>query len=247
VYLREPAPPAPPPRPLGEPFARLDVEHVTTRHPSSGRGIEDVSLTVERGELVVVTGTVGAGKTTLVRAVLGLLPIEEGMVRWNGEVLTDPDVDLVPPRVAYAAQVPRLWSASLDENLRLGWPADDHAVADALRLARLGDDVGEMAEGLDTLVGPRGMRLSGGQLQRAIAARALLRAPELLVVDDLSSALDVETERALWDGLLDPARTAAPHALLVVSHRPAVLERADRVIVLDGGRILESRAVASSR
>jgi ATP-binding cassette subfamily B protein len=88
------------------------------------------------------------------------------------------------------------------------------------------------------------VRLSGGQLQRALAARALVRRPELLVVDDLSSALDVETERALWDGLLSPDREGPPYALLVVSHRPAVLARADRVVVLDGGRILEPTVIA---
>jgi len=244
IYLRSPAPPAPPPPTITEPFARLDVEGITAVHGSTARGITDVSFTIERGELVVITGAVGSGKTTLVRAILGLLPIESGTLRWNGEVVVDPDATLVPPRVAYAAQVPRLWSASLRENLELGWPVDEHGIDVALRLARLYEDVGEMTDGLDTLVGPRGVRLSGGQLQRALAARALVRQPELLVVDDLSSALDVETERALWDGLLDADRTAPPYALLVVSHRPNVLERADRVVVLSGGRILESSAIA---
>jgi ATP-binding cassette, subfamily B, bacterial len=192
----------------------------------------------------VITGAVGSGKTTLVRAILGLLPIESGGLRWNGEVVVDPDATLVPPRVAYAAQVPRLWSASLRENLELGWPVDDRGLDEALRLARLYQDVAEMTEGLETLVGPRGVRLSGGQLQRALAARALVRQPELLVVDDLSSALDVETEHALWNGLISSDREGPPYALLVVSHRPAVLARADRVVVLDGGRILEASVLA---
>ncbi|MEY2421881.1 MAG: ATP-binding cassette, subfamily bacterial [Acidimicrobiaceae bacterium] len=244
IYLREPAPPAPPPPAIDRPFERLVVERISAVHQSTGRGIADVSLRVERGELVVITGPVGSGKTTLVRAILGLLPIDSGALHWNDEIVTDPDATLVPPRVAYAAQVPRLWSASLRENLELGWPVDDHGLDEALRLARLYDDVGEMAEGLDTLVGPRGVRLSGGQLQRAVAARALVRQPELLVVDDLSSALDVETERALWDGLLSPDRDGPPLALLVVSHRPNVLDRADRVVVLAGGRILEPTAIA---
>ena len=243
VYFREPAPPAPPPPPIEEPFARLDVEQVTAVHASTERGIADITLHVARGELVVVTGPVGSGKTTLLRTILGLLPIERGTVRWNGRAIDDPGTLLVPPRAAYAAQVPRLWSASLRENLQLGWPVDDQGIDDALRLARLHDDVGEMSDGLETLVGPRGVRLSGGQLQRALAARALVRSPELLVVDDLSSALDVETERALWDGLLARERDGAPYALLVVSHRPAVLDRADRVVLLDGGRIVEPSAL----
>lgn len=244
IYLRKPAPPAPPPPPVDEPFERLDVDGVTAVHESTGRGVADVSLHIARGELVVITGAVGSGKTTLVRAILGLLPIAQGTLRWNGEAVVDPDAPLVPPRVAYAAQVPRLWSASLRENLQLGWPVDHGEIDEALRLARLTEDVAQMTDGLETLVGPRGVRLSGGQLQRALAARALVRRPELLIVDDLSSALDVETEQALWNGLLSRERVGPPFALLVVSHRPAVLARADRVVVLDAGRILESSVLA---
>jgi ATP-binding cassette subfamily B protein len=244
IHLREPAPPAPAPAPIDEPFERLDVDAITAVHASTRRGITDVSLHIERGELVVVTGPVGSGKTTLVRAILGLLPIERGALRWNGTTVVDPDVTLVPPRVAYAAQVPRLWSASLHENLQLGWNTEHGEIDEALHLARLAEDVAEMTDGLETLVGPRGVRLSGGQLQRALAARALVRRPELLVVDDLSSALDVETEQALWNGLLSSDRVGPPFALLVVSHRPAVLARADRVVVLDAGRILTPTVVA---
>jgi ATP-binding cassette subfamily B protein len=245
IYLRSPAPAAPAPPPVERPFERLDVERVTAVHASTGRGISEVSLHVARGELVVITGAVGSGKTTLVRTVLGLLPIERGTVRWNGDLVGDPGELLVPPRAAYAAQVPKLWSASLRENLQLGWAVDDDGLHEALGLARLSEDVAEMTDGLETLVGPRGVRLSGGQIQRALAARALVRQPELLIVDDLSSALDVETEQALWNGLLSPDRTGPPHALLVVSHRPAVLARADRVVTLAGGRIVEPGAVAS--
>ncbi|HYN94851.1 MAG TPA: ABC transporter ATP-binding protein [Pilimelia sp.] len=95
-----------------------------------------------------------------------------------------------------------------------------------------------MPAGLDTVVGARGVRLSGGQVQRATAARALVRSPDLLVVDDLSSALDVDTERRLWDRLAAAARDGSgPGTLLVVSHRPAALRRADHIIVLDRGRV----------
>jgi ATP-binding cassette subfamily B protein len=241
VYFREPAPAAPSPARADDPFDCLEVEGLAAHHPSSGRGIDGVDLVLRRGELVVVTGAVGSGKTTLVRALLGLLPRDSGSIRWNGELVDDPGVFLVPPRTAYAAQVPRLWSAPLRENLLLGWDATDADIEQSLQLARLEDDVAAMTDGLETIVGPRGMRLSGGQLQRALAARALVRRPELLVVDDLSSALDVATERALWEGLAGGSAANAPAALLVVSHRPAVLERADRVVVLDEGRMAPPR------
>ena len=146
----------------------------------------------------------------------------------------DPSTVMVPPRVAYAAQVPRLFSASLAENLRLGWDASDDQVDAALHTAALEDDVAEMAEGLGTLIGPRGMRLSGGQAQRATAARALLRRPSLLLVDDLSSALDADTESRLWARIT--AGIGDGRGVIAVSHRPPVLERADQVIRLDRGR-----------
>jgi ATP-binding cassette subfamily B protein len=211
----------------------LEVEGLTVRHRGSDRGIDGVTLRIERGSFVVVTGAVGSGKTTLLRALLGLLP-SEGTIRWNGVLIDDPGSFLVPPRVAYAAQVPRLWSAALEENVVLGWTADVDEIDTALRLACLHTDVDVMPSGLATLVGPRGVRLSGGQLQRATAARALVRTPELLVVDDLSSALDVETERALWDGLAD----GGPATCLVVSHRRAALSRADRIVVLESGAVV---------
>ena len=106
-----------------------------------------------------------------------------------------------PPQAAYTAQVPRLFSDTLRNNLTLGLDKSEQEVLEAVRLAVFERDLAEMEGGLDTLVGPRGVRLSGGQAQRAAAARMFLRKPELLVFDDLSSALDVETERVLWERL----------------------------------------------
>ena len=235
----DPPPAMTAPLPRTDPLRALEARGLTARPGREGRGIEAVDLRVERGSFTVITGAVGAGKTTLVRALLGLLPASAGTVRWNGRPLDDPGTFLVPDRIAYAGQVPRLFSASLRENLLLGWPAGPGGLDRALRLAALDRDLAQMPDGLDTVVGPRGVRLSGGQVQRATAARALVRSPDLLVVDDLSSALDVETERLLWDRIADAARAGdGPATLLVVSHRRAALERADQVVVLDRGRVV---------
>ncbi len=223
-----------------EPFERLDVIGLTAHHPGGARGVEDVSFSVGRGEFVVVTGRVGSGKTTLLRALLGLLPRDAGSVAWNGVTVTDPASFFVPPRTAYTSQVPRLFSDSLRENVVMGAAVGDAEVLGALELAVLGPDLASMRAGLDTEVGTRGVRLSGGQVQRAAAARMLLRGAELLVFDDISSALDVETERRLWDGLF----TAGETTCLVVSHRRAALERADRVIVLEEGRVVAQGTLA---
>jgi len=211
---------------------RLHVRGLTALHPSTGRGVHDVDLDVRGGSFTVITGAVGAGKTTLVRALLGLVDCETGVITWNDTVVDEPATFMTPPRVAYAAQIPRLFSDSLEENILLGLRDEDGRLAEALGLSALDGDVREFPDGLATVVGPRGVRLSGGQLQRATAARAIVRRPGLLVVDDLSSALDVETEQRLWSRLAGAVDTA-----LVVSHRRAALEQADHVVVLDRGRV----------
>jgi ATP-binding cassette, subfamily B, bacterial len=214
------------------PLETLTLCGLSAVYPTSRRGVHDVSLAVERGTFTVVTGPAGAGKTTLLRALLGLLPAEQGTVWWNNIAVQDRAEFLVPPRSAYVPQVPQLFSESLRDNLLLGHDDAFHLPA-AVRAAVLDHDVASMPSGLDTEVGARGVRLSGGQVQRAAIARALVRRADLLVLDDVSSALDVETESRLWDRLpADGDRT-----LLVVSNRPATIARADQVIRLDHGRI----------
>jgi ATP-binding cassette subfamily B protein len=203
-----------------------------------GSGIDNISFTLRRGEFTVVTGRVGAGKTTLLRVLLGLLPRDAGEIRWNDETVEDPATFFVPPRCAYVPQVPRLFSDSLKANILLGLGVVETALGTAVRAAVLEQDVAQLTHGLDTLVGSRGVRLSGGQVQRAAAARAFVRRAELLIVDDLSSALDVDTERLLWERLLDgPESSDRAATILAVSHRRPALRRADRIIVLKDGRL----------
>ncbi len=159
-----------------------------------------MDLSLARGTMTVVTGRVGAGKTTLLRTLLGLPPREAGEIRWNGQAVDDAAAFFAPPRCAYTAQVPRLFNETLRQNILLGLPDDPALLDAAVRAAVLEDDVRALDAGLETLVGSAGVKLSGGQVQRAAAARMFVRQPELLVFDDLSSALDVETERALWEG-----------------------------------------------
>lgn len=198
--------------------------------------LADVGFEIRRGEVVVITGPVGAGKSSLLRAVLGLSAPEvaSATVRWNGAVLDDRAAFLVPPNAAFLPQVPQLISDSVADNIALGaLPVAD--VEAALELAELGDDLADMVDGPATMIGPRGLRLSGGQRQRLAAARAIVRRPELLVLDDLSSALDVETEQRLWDRF-----AAAGLTVLAVSHREVALRRADRVLRIDDGRVQEA-------
>jgi ATP-binding cassette, subfamily B, bacterial len=217
----EPLPPAPP-------APRLELRGVVAEAPDGTR-IGPVDLDIPAGGLGVITGQVGRGKTTLVRAVLGLAPLVEGEVRWDG-VPVEPSRWMTPPRATYVAQVPTIFSEELGENLRLGWDVGDEALSDILHAAAATDFVEELEEGLATRLGPRGVRLSGGQAHRIAAARALVTRAALVVADDLSAALDAETETRLLDRLLqERSRT-----LLLVSHRPGVQARADTVVTLDG-------------
>ena len=211
----------------------LTLDGLTYRHPESGRGIEGISLELPRGSFTVVTGRIGSGKTTLLEALLGLLPMDGGEVLWNGKRVADPRTFLVPPRCAYTPQTPWLFSDTLRDNILMGLDASESELTAAVRLGVMERDVAELESGLDTVVGPRGVRLSGGQAQRTAAARMFVRDSELLVFDDLSSALDVATEQTLWERLFELEGVTS----LVVSHRRTALARADHIVVLKDGRV----------
>ena len=211
----------------------LDVRNLTVKHATSGQGISNFSLRLERGSFTVLTGRIGSGKSTVLQGLLGLIPMESGETLWNGERVEEPRSIFVPPRCAYTPQDPRLFSETVRENVLLGISENDAALEKALHLAVMERDVDELESGLDTVVGPRGVRLSGGQIIRTAAARMFVREPELMVFDDLSSALDVETEQKLWQRVSEMVGVTS----LVVSHRPAAYHRADHIIVLKDGRV----------
>jgi ATP-binding cassette subfamily B protein len=233
--LTGPLPETSPVPPIGEDrLETLEVRNLGYRYPDTGRGFEDVSFTVPRGSMTVITGRIGAGKTTLVRAIQGLLVPDAGEIRWNGRVIERPDTFFVPPRSAYTPQAARLFSESLRDNILLGLPEDSVDLDEALRAAVMERDIATLEDGLETMVGTRGVKLSGGQVQRGATARMFVRPAELYILDDLSSALDVDTERLLWERLF-----AHPDVTtLVVSHRRPALQRADHVIVMDRGRVI---------
>lgn len=235
VYLHGPFPDLPSaPSIGGDALETLEVEGLSYHYPETGRGIADVSFTLPRGTMTVVAGRIGAGKTTLVRTLQGLLLPDSGEIRWSGRPITSPDTFFVPPRSAYTPQSPRLFSESLRDNILLGLPESHVDLPGALHAAVMEGDIATLEQGLETRVGVRGVKLSGGQVQRSATARMFVRRAELYIVDDLSSALDVDTERILWDRLFArPGITS-----LVVSHRRPALQRADQVIVLDGGRVV---------
>ena len=213
---------------------RFEVQGLSYAYPRNGRGIHDIGLSLERGSFTVVTGRIGSGKTTLLETILGQLPADRGTILWNGEPVDPLYEFMVPPRCAYTPQVPVLFSETVRENVLLGLEARPEALDEAARLAVLEPDIATLRQGLDTVVGPRGVRLSGGQVQRTAAAKMFVREPDLLIFDDLSSALDAETEQQLWERLFELPDTTS----LVVSHRRAAYRRADQIVVLREGRVV---------
>ena len=218
----------------GDRLVKLTVKGLTARHSDGEHGIEDVSFELLRGTFTAVTGKIGSGKTTMVRALLGLMPRDSGEVFWNGRPVEDPRAFFVPPRSAYAPQVPHLFSDTMRSNILLGMPEGEANLQESIKTAALEEDLADLEKGVDTLVGPRGTKLSGGQQQRTTVARMLVRHAELMVFDDVSSALDIETERQLWQALADRKDLT----YLVITNRRGVIMGADKVLVMNGGRVI---------
>ena len=211
---------------------RLDLRGLTSVFGDTGGGVRDIDLSVARGSFVVVTGEVGSGKSTLLRVLAGLEPLQHGTIEWNGAPIDDVAAWMVPPQAAYLPQIPRLFSESISANIRLG--REGYDLDEVLELTTLAYDLAEMPDRIDTRVGARGLRLSGGQAQRVATARSLLTQPELLLIDDVSSALDVATELELWTSL----RRQGLSTIVAVSHRQLAFDLADEVITLRGGRVV---------
>jgi len=212
----------------------LDVHHLNYLFPDTGRGIEDIELHLTQGSFTVITGRVGSGKTTLLQSLLGLLPMQAGEIYWNGKWVWEPGEFFVPPRSAYTPQVPLLFSQSLRDNILMGMPDNQANLSKALNLAVLEEDLADIPEGLSAVIGAKGVKLSGGQRQRVAAARMFVQEASLLVFDDISSALDIETEKLLWQRIFEQQKGST---CLVVSHRKPALQRADQIIVLKDGRV----------
>ncbi|MDF1602776.1 ABC transporter ATP-binding protein [Nocardioides sp. YIM 152315] len=211
-----------------DPLRTLELRGVSAVHDDGTIGVSDVDLTVSARELVLLLGQVGSGKSSLLSTLAGLVS-STGEIRWNGAPVADAQPFMRPGRVAHVAQVPRVLSGTFADNVHL-----DHAerpVVPSLETARLTQDVAA-AGGPESLVGHRGVRLSGGQVQRLALARGVACEAELLLADDVSSALDAATEIELWTALRQAGAT-----VVGATSKRAALAQADRVVVLVEGRV----------
>lgn len=213
-------------------FKSLEVKELTYKYNETS-GIENINLRVNKGDFVVVTGRIGAGKTTLIKSILGMLPVDSGKIYLNNEEVKNNSEKLTPPIVAYTSQNSNLFSDTIKNNVLLGLKDEGGKLEQAIYSAVLDRDIKNFKDGIDTLIGSKGVKLSGGQRQRVAVARMFARKADLYVFDDISSALDIETEIKLWDRMFERKNITA----LVVSNRHVALKNADKILVMKDGKI----------
>jgi ATP-binding cassette subfamily B protein len=227
------------------PRGALAFQNVSFSYPTrpTDTAIRDFTLIVEPGETVAIVGPSGAGKSTIFQLAERFYDPSAGVVRIDGVPLREADPAEVRSRMALVPQEGILFAASARDNLRYGaWDASEEAIWDAARAANAEVFLRDLPEGLDTYLGEGGARLSGGQRQRVAIARALLRDAPILLLDEATSALDAESEQLVQQALEVLMRD---RTTLVIAHRLATVRAADRIVVMDGGRIVEEGDHAS--
>ena len=210
----------------------LKIKNLTYMYNETN-GIKNINFTINQGEFVVVTGRIGAGKTTLIKSILGMLPMGDGKIYFNNEEVEKNSEKFVPPRVAYTSQNPNLFSDTIKNNVLLGLKEEKENLNQAIYSAALDRDISNFKDGVNTVIGSKGVKLSGGQRQRVAVARMFARKADLYVFDDISSALDIETEIKLWDRMFERKNITA----MVVSNRHVALKNADKILVMKDGKI----------
>lgn len=224
--------------PSADEVSLASLESIARTDTAPGREVlHDIDFTAEPGRLVALVGPSGAGKSTITHLVSRLYDVTEGAVRIGGADVRDVTLESLRAEIGVVTQDAHLYHDSIRENLRYARPdATDEEIHDALEAAQIGGLVADMSEGLDTVVGDRGYRLSGGEKQRLAIARLLLKAPSVVVLDEATAHLDSESEAAVQRAL----RTAlAGRTSLVIAHRLSTIREADLILVIDDGRVAE--------
>lgn len=211
----------------------LEVKNLTYLY-NEINGIKDVNFKINKGETIVITGRIGSGKTTLIKAILGIIPTGYGEIYCNNEEVKKNSELFIPPMVAYTSQNPNLFSDTIKNNVLLGLKDDRENLNQAIYSAVLDRDISNFKDDINTVIGSKGVKLSGGQRQRVAVARMFARKSDLYIFDDISSALDIETEIELWDRMSQRKNITA----IVVSNRHIALKNADKVLVMKKGKIV---------
>ena len=229
---------------IGRARGRLELESISFRYEGGATPVLDgVSMTVEPGETVALVGPSGSGKTTIAGLIPRFHDPDSGRVRLDGVDLRDLTLDSLRANVALVSQDIVLFDDTVAANIAYGASAGASraAIADAARAAHAMEFIEDMPEGLDTVIGERGVKLSGGQRQRLAIARAVLKDAPILILDEATSSLDSESERYIQEAV---ERLREGRTTLVIAHRLSTIEGADRIVVMDRGRIADIGAHA---
>jgi ATP-binding cassette subfamily B protein len=213
------------------------VRNLSFRYPQGENDcLKDISFSIEAGGFVGIVGMTGAGKSTLLKLLLKLYPIERGTICVSGDDITTLDTHQLRQMMGYVPQDSMLFSRSIRDNIGFAGSGDDSKIGDILHMTSLDQCIAEKEDGLDTLLGEKGHRLSGGQKQRVALARALIKQPKILLLDDVFSALDYQTQEQILSRMHD---ITAGRTVLLVSQRIAAVEKADMILVMEDGKIVE--------
>lgn len=217
----------------------LECRNIYFRYRSQelNYALKDVSISIPNNQMTAIVGRSGAGKSTLIDVLMGLISPERGMVCIDGVPLTSNNIISLRRSVSYVSQDPFLFNASIRENLLLIKPnARESELWEALEFSSAAEFVRKLSQGLDTVIGDRGIRLSGGERQRLVLARAILKKPSILILDEATSSLDTENERRIQEAL---ERIKGKMTIIVIAHRLSTIQNADQVIVLDRGKVVQ--------
>ncbi len=222
---------------LGRVEGRIEYDSVSFAYEEGRPVLSEVGFVAEPGETVALVGPTGAGKSTAAKLLLRLYDVTDGSVRLDGVDVRDATLDSLRRAVGYVSQDVYLFDGTVRENLVYGaFDATEAEMVAAARAAEAHEFVSELPEGYDTRIGERGIKLSGGQRQRLSIARAMLQDPDVLVLDEATSAVDTETELLIQRAL---TRLTENRTTLVIAHRLSTIRRADQILVLEGGRVVE--------
>jgi ATP-binding cassette, subfamily B, multidrug efflux pump len=228
-----------------DPFkGRIDIRGLTFSPHNGGRPVlKDIHLAVKEGEKIVIVGRIGSGKTVLCNHLVRFIEPPPGSLFFDGTEIHEIPLELLRGSIGYVPQETFLFSDTIRENIAFGkLDAREDEIEEAARIAQIYDEIAAFPEGMDTVIGEKGITLSGGQRQRIAIARALLMNSPIFILDDALSSVDIQTEERILEGLEKFLRNRTS---ILITHRIAPLRKADRIVVLDQGRVAEEGDHAS--
>ena len=226
--------------PLEEPISSVSFQDVSFAYPSSiSNVLNGINLSASSGQFLGVMGHTGAGKSTILKLIERFYEPQTGKVLINGRDINEFSIESVRSRIGFVSQEPFLFYGTIRENVAYARDVKESEILDALELAGASEFISQLSNGLDTMVGDRGVMLSGGQRARISLARALLKDPDLLILDEASAALDAETEKRIQQSLFDGSSGKKKRITIAVAHRLATIRNADEIIAMVDGAIVE--------